>query len=186
MKTILTVGHSNHSLNDFMEMLHRHGVKQIADVRSHPRSRFAPHFNRDTLQTSLKLQGIGYRFMGTTLGGRPAKDELYTPQGRADYRRMAQVPAFIASTREVGRMGQETVTALMCSEKRPEECHRTLLVAHQLNLMGFPSAHIRPDWEIPEPHQELLARLAHAWGETDPQGAADRQASKYAFKRPTR
>ena len=178
MKTILTVGHSNHSLDHFIEILHRHGVKQVADVRSHPRSRFAPHFNRETLQKSLRLQGIGYRFMGATLGGKPAKDDLYTSDGRADYRRMAQVPAFIASTLEIAKMGQETTTALMCTEKRPEECHRTLLVTQQLNLMGVPSAHIGPEWEIPEPHQELLARLAHAWGETDPQRAAERQASR--------
>ena len=185
MNTILTVGHSNHTLKAFVEMLHRSGVKQIIDVRSHPRSRFAPHFNRETLQGSLKLEDITYRFMGAALGGRPTSDDLYTPQGQADYRRMAQVPAFIATTRVLVEMGQETITALMCTEKRPEDCHRTLLIADQLHLMGIPTAHIRPDRETPEPHEELLARLAQAWGETAPQKAVDKQAAKCAFKRVT-
>ena len=90
--SILTIGHSNHALAKFIALLQGE-VTAIADVRSAPVSRFAPHFNKDRLATSLAEQGIAYVFLGKELGGRPELPELFS-DGVADYEKMAVAPAF--------------------------------------------------------------------------------------------
>ena len=66
---VLTVGHSNHAPEAFLALLTRHGVTALADVRSAPRSRFNPHFNRNALSASLAGEDIAYVWLGRELGG---------------------------------------------------------------------------------------------------------------------
>ena len=138
---ILTVGHSNHSSERFIELLREAGVTAVADVRSAPYSRHAPQFNRDRLRDDLGRAGIAYVFLGRELGGRPAEREFYT-HGVADYERMAQTPAFAAGLERVIEGAQSHRIALMCSERDPLTCHRCLLVGRALTERGARVSHI--------------------------------------------
>ena len=93
-QTVWTVGHSNHDVEVFLALVRRHRVAHVVDVRSHPYSRYAPHFNRDELQASIEACGIRYTFLGSALGGRPRREDQLDADGHALYDRMAMEPAF--------------------------------------------------------------------------------------------
>ena len=74
---VYTIGHSNHSEQHFLDLLTKHGIQVLADVRSQPFSKYTPHFNREYLQGTLRDCRMKYLFMGDQLGGRPEGDEFY-------------------------------------------------------------------------------------------------------------
>src|SRR4030095_5179035 len=90
-RPIQTIGHSRHSWERFTALLDGAGVEAIADIRSTPRSRFSPHFNKDTMREALAARGVAYMFLGKELGGRPQSPALYT-RGAADYQKMGASP----------------------------------------------------------------------------------------------
>ena len=91
---LFTIGHSNHAAELFLELLQRHRIEEVLDVRSSPHSRFNPQFNRRRLKTTLEEAGVGYGFMGDGLGGRPADSSCYDREGRVQYDRLAETDAF--------------------------------------------------------------------------------------------
>jgi uncharacterized protein (DUF488 family) len=91
---LFTIGHSNHPLEKFIELLRRHGVEVVVDTRSQPYSRHAPHFNRDALRAALASAGIRYSFLGEELGGRPRGEEYYDAEGYVRYDRVAAADFF--------------------------------------------------------------------------------------------
>jgi len=128
--TIYTIGHSNHPLEKFIEMLTAHGIGLIADVRTIPKSRFNPQYNSDALTASLKEHNIEYRHI-PTLGGlrHPKKDstsawENDSFRGFADY---MQTEGFAAGLSGLLAIGQGQLTAVMCAEALPWRCHRSLM-----------------------------------------------------------
>jgi len=141
---IYTVGHSNHTTKAFVDLLFRHHVTLVADVRSQPYSRWAPQFNRETLRHSLQQAGIAYRFLGDALGGRPSDMELYTA-GRPDYRRMEQTDAYRRGIERVLELARTECVAMMCGEADYQQCHRHLLIAQTLLKRGVNVLHIKPD-----------------------------------------
>ena len=90
---VLTIGHSSHTIERFIELLCQHRVTAVADVRSSPYSQMHAHFNREALAAALKQEGIAYSFLGKELGGRPADKTCYE-NGRVQYRRVAATPIF--------------------------------------------------------------------------------------------
>ncbi len=154
---ILTIGHSSHSMEDFLALLVKHRVTSVADVRSAPYSRFSPHFNRDVLTVALKARDIHYAYLGRELGGRPDDPACYEG-GRIRYERVAQTSGFRDGiVRVVGRAVTRRI-ALMCAEKEPLDCHRTLLVAPALDDEGVAVAHILAEGDL-EPHARAMDRL---------------------------
>jgi uncharacterized protein (DUF488 family) len=146
--TIWTLGHSNHSLGRFVELLGGEQIEVLVDVRSYPYSRYAPHFNREELSAALGERGVGYVFMGDELGGRPAREEHYDAEGHALYEPMAQEPAFRAAIeRLLGGFGGRRL-ALVCSEGDPHDCHRRLLVGRVLAARGVELRHILPTGDV--------------------------------------
>lgn len=144
---ILSIGHSTLAYEDFLSLLRRVGVTAVADVRTSPYSHHLPHFNRETLQAELKNDGISYVFLGKELGGRPAGSGFYC-DGVADYEKMATTEAFRKGLDRVVTGSSKYRIALMCSEKRPLDCHRCLLVGRQLLSLGFDTQHVMPDGSI--------------------------------------
>jgi len=138
---ILTIGHSNHGLAQFLALLEGAHVSAIADVRSRPVSRWVPHFNRETLQTALDEHGISYQFLGRELGGRP-DDPALMKGGKPDYAAMARTPAFAEGLARVIEAGTQGKVALLCAERDPIDCHRFLLIARELAARGVAVAHI--------------------------------------------
>lgn len=155
---VFTIGHSNHSPSEFLALLRAHGIEEVMDVRSSPYSRYAPHFGHDALSQTLDDAGIGYEFLGGELGGRPSDRSSYDEDGRVRYDLVADTDSFDAGIRRVERAADERRVALMCAEKEPLDCHRTLLVARALDARGVSVEHILADGAA-ESHSDAMDRL---------------------------
>ena len=188
---VFTIGHSNHPPDAFLDLLRAHGIEEVADVRSSPYSRHAPQFGRDALERALEDAGIDYQFLGAELGGRPADRSCYGEDGRVLYNLVAESDPFDAGIRRVARAADERRVVLMCSEKEPLDCHRTLLVARALDARGVAVEHILADGVV-ESHSDAMDRLLDAvkiprngdmfWSRDDAIAEAlDRQARKAAY-----
>jgi uncharacterized protein (DUF488 family) len=159
---ILTIGHSTHSAEAFLVLLQRHRVEAVADVRSSPFSRFNPQFNREILEQFLKANGVHYVFLAKELGARSDDRSCYL-DGRVQYARLAQTQQFQEGLGRVLRGTTRYRLALMCAEKDPLECHRTLLVAKALVTGGKPVIHIHADGHL-ETHEAAMERLLDVTG----------------------
>ncbi len=154
--TIFTIGHSNHPIERFVALLRSAGVRLLADVRSAPYSRRFPQFGRERLRDSLKAVDIDYRHFGEALGGKP--------QGATrDYVAMARTPAFAAALDAVMEEASRQPLALMCAEREPMDCHRTILVSRHLAARGADITHLLADGGR-APHADIEAKLI-AWYE---------------------
>lgn len=142
---MFTIGHSTRLAREFVDIILSHGVTCIVDVRTVPRSRHNPQFNRDILPLTLEASGIGYVWL-QALGGlrRPHPDSLNTGwrnlsfRGYADY---MQTSEFEAGLNELLALPQVDTAALMCAEAVPWRCHRSL-IADALPVRGFQVEHI--------------------------------------------
>lgn len=135
---IFSVGHSNQTADQLVALLQRHGIAVLADIRSKPASRFSPQFNRVNLEQSLRAAGIGYRWLGQALGGKPRAPE----------------PVFAAGIGDLLDLADEQRVAMMCAERDPRHCHRTHLVTPALLQRGASVAHILGDGTL-LPHDAL-------------------------------
>ncbi|HEV3185401.1 MAG TPA: DUF488 domain-containing protein [Xanthobacteraceae bacterium] len=155
---LFTIGHSNHPIERFIDLVRGAGVSAIADVRSTPASRRYPWFNAARLKPRLEAEGIAYVPLGDALGGRPRDQRLYRDDGVADYAAMARTEEFRAGLDRVGEGARHYRVCLMCAEREPLDCHRCLLVAPALVTRGFSIGHILADGRI-EPHADTETRL---------------------------
>jgi uncharacterized protein (DUF488 family) len=157
--TVFTIGHSTHPQEHFIGLLRQHRITALCDVRSKPYSRMNPQFNREELKEALLAQGIEYRFLGKELGARSDDPNCYE-NGKVQYDRLAETELFKYGLKRVLRgMREEFRIALMCAEKEPLECHRTILVARHLVALGVTIEHILADGSL-ENHDAALTRLA--------------------------
>ena len=159
---VLTIGHSTHSLEAFVALLRQHGVTALADVRSAPFSRFNPQYNKEALDRGLEAHGIKYLFLGRELGAR-SDDRSRYENGRVQYARLARTELFRSGVERVVRGANDYRVALMCAEKEPLECHRTLLVARALAERGVVVEHILADGRL-ESHEGTMERLLDVVG----------------------
>ena len=159
---VYTIGHSTHTIEVFVELLRKHDITAVADVRSAPFSRFNPQFNKDTFQGTLSAHGIEYVFLGCELGARSDDPACYE-NGRVQYARLARAASFRAGLDRVIQGASEYRIALMCAEKEPLECHRTLLVAKALAEQSVEIAHILADGSL-ESHESVMTRLLDVVG----------------------
>jgi uncharacterized protein (DUF488 family) len=137
--TIFTIGHSTRTLEQFVELLEIHGVRQVADIRTVPRSRRHPQFERDALARSLPARGFVYRHLPALGGLRRARpDSVNTAWQNASFRGYADymgTPAFARGLDELIAFAREAPTAIMCAEAVWWRCHRRL-VADALLVAG--------------------------------------------------
>jgi uncharacterized protein (DUF488 family) len=143
--TVYTIGHGAETFSNVESRLGRHHVQTIVDVRSIPYSKHAPDFRKKELDVIVAAAGLGYRWLGDRLGGRPDDVRLHTASGDADYDKIAATPAFSAALDEVEAMAKTSRVALMCSEIEPEGCHRTALLSPALEDRGYRVVHICGD-----------------------------------------
>jgi uncharacterized protein (DUF488 family) len=156
---VLTIGHSNHPVEQFIALLRAHTVTAVADVRSMPFSRRYPQFNKDRLDAALKEAGIAYVFLGKELGARTSDLTCYDENGRVSYGRIAQTAVFQAGIDRVVQGAGKYRLAMMCAEREPLDCHRTFLVTPAVEARGLPVAHILADSRL-EAHRDAMLRLA--------------------------
>ncbi len=163
---VFTVGHSNHPISKFIELLQLQVVTTIADVRSVPYSQFAPQFSKVPLRATLKSKGIKYAFLGRELGARSADPACYQ-NGRVRFDRLAKTDLFqVGLDRLVNGSNSETI-AILCTEKDPLDCHRTLLVARSLTERGLLVEHILSDGSL-ETYGDSMVRLLDKTGQPPP------------------
>jgi uncharacterized protein (DUF488 family) len=159
---IYTIGHSTHPLERFIDLLRQHGITALADVRSQPSSRHNPQFNKDELAPALKAAGIAYVFLGKQLGAR-SEDPACYENGRVQYDRLARTPLFREGIERVLAGARQYRIVLMCAEKEPLECHRTLLVSRALERENVAVKHILADGRVEE-HRDTMSRLLQMAG----------------------
>ena len=157
---LLTIGHSNHSIDRFVQLLGEAGVATLVDVRTSPASRFNPQFNQGSLDPALAQHLVSYVFAGRFLGGRPPDPGCYKhrvlPAEDTDYLHEVDYPEvmrrdwFIKGIQRLLELADEQTTAILCSEENPAECHRHHLIAKYL-FQAFPEVdvrHIRGDGNL--------------------------------------
>lgn len=160
-KTIFTIGHSNLDIINFINLLLANKIELVIDVRSAPFSKMYPHFNRDSIESSLKHNLIKYLYFGDSIGGRSKNTGDYL-KGRILYRKLAEKPEYISSIKKVIEIATKHRIVLMCSEKEPLECHRTLLVSRSIEMFEVKVLHIHGSGKI-ESQNETLQRLLGIW-----------------------
>jgi uncharacterized protein (DUF488 family) len=143
--TIWTIGHSNHPLDAFCDLLARHRIGALVDVRSTPYSRYASQFNRETIGPALEGGAIEYLFLGDLLGGRAEDERFYDDQRRVLYDRVAQSAGFRQGIERLLTVAGGARVAILCGEEDPANCHRRLLVGRVLQERGVGVIHIRGD-----------------------------------------
>jgi uncharacterized protein (DUF488 family) len=156
-ETIFTIGHSTHTIEVFLNLLTAHVVTALCDVRSSPYSHMNPQFNREALQDRLKKIGITYIFLGKELGARSDDPTCYK-HNQARYDLIEKTPLFQKGLDRVCDLSKQYRVALMCAEKDPLSCHRTILVARALATRGFPIEHVLGNGTI-ETHDQAILRL---------------------------
>lgn len=159
---IFTIGHSTQSSVQFLQRLKRHAITAVADVRSAPYSRYNPQFNREELRDTLKAEGISYVFLGKELGAR-SDDECCYVNDKVQYALLAQTELFRTGILRVIEGAERFKIALMCAEKDPLDCHRTILVTRELVKLGRNVKHILADGSL-ETHSHAMSRLLDQLG----------------------
>lgn len=159
---IRTIGHSTLPIQEFIELLQKHRITAIADVRSSPYSRFNPQFNREALKRSLSEARIHYVFLGAELGARSDDPACYA-NNKVQYGLLAKTLLFQSGLSRVIEGAEKHCIALMCAEKEPLDCHRTILVSRELIDKGQVVAHILADG-TEESHASAMARLMEKLG----------------------
>jgi len=159
-KMLYTVGHSNHPIEKFIELLRVNKITAIGDVRSHPYSRYFPQYSQDALKGFLKQNGIAYTFLGKEFGARSEEPSCYK-DGKVQYERLAALPIFAEGVKRVLEGMKSYHIAFMCAEKDPLSCHRALLVGRHFFERGILVSHIHADASL-ESHEGLESRLLKA------------------------
>lgn len=154
---LYTIGHSTHTVEQFIQLLKKHSVTAVCDVRSRPYSQYNPQFNREVLTRALEENNISYVFLGKELGARSENPDCYI-NGKVQYKYLANETIFRQGIdRLIQGMRQYTV-ALMCAEKDPLTCHRTILVCREIRSTVGEIKHILCSGEI-ETNYEAEKRL---------------------------
>ena len=155
--SILTVGHSNHEVQVLIDLLRKNGVTAVADIRSEPYSAAVPQFNRENLEPKLKSEGFKYVYLGNELGAHPQDPACYK-DGKVHYSLQAKTSLFRQGLQRAISGAQKHRVALLCVEKDPLKCHRSVLIARELEAQSVDVAHVLADGGI-ESHSEAMDRL---------------------------
>jgi uncharacterized protein (DUF488 family) len=159
---LITFGYGRRTLEDCLVLLKAHRVEYVVDVRSSPRSGYKPEFSREPLSAAFRQSGLTYVFMGDELGGRPNDPSCYDERGHVDYlacRRRVRFADGITRLLHASRNGYRV--ALMCSEGKPETCHRSKLIAEVLTESGVGVLHLDETDKL-RSHDEIIGRLQSA------------------------
>lgn len=146
---LYTIGHGTRKAEDFLSLLQHYAIKYLVDARSVPYSRFNPQYNQKTLKGFLEENGVTYVYMGDTLGGRPKEPICYDDNGKINYDILRQTDFF-----QEGLIRLKTAyfrnipVAIMCSERKPENCHRSRLIANALVEDNVEVRHIDEEGQL--------------------------------------
>jgi uncharacterized protein (DUF488 family) len=145
-QSVYTIGHSTHSIEEFIRLLQEHNITCVIDVRSMPYSQYNPQFNKELLQAELYNHEIVYAHFGKEFGARHTKPSLLNEDGRVDFNKVRETEDFKRGIRRLDdALDQGYHVALLCSEGNPLDCHRFSMISYQLVREGYEVIHIMPD-----------------------------------------
>lgn len=140
---VYSIGHGRRENTQFLNALQKYEIKYLIDVRSVPFSKWSPDYNKETLKKFLNGNEITYVFMGDTIGGRPDDQSCYDKEGRVDYEILKGKDFFLEGIDRIKKANEKGINvALMCSESKPTECHRSKLIGRVLAENGIIMHHI--------------------------------------------
>ena len=155
---IYTIGYGNRSIEQFVEVLREYEIAYLIDVRSSPYSRYKPEFSREPLTDELQRHGIRYVFMGDTLGGHPDDEDCYV-DGVVEYEKVKTTDFYGRGIQRLQTaFAQQQSVVLMCSEQKPENCHRSKLIGDTLTTLDISVCHIDENDELRK-QEEVIYRL---------------------------
>jgi uncharacterized protein (DUF488 family) len=155
MREIFTIGYAPHTLDSFFDVVQKHKINVIADVRSSPYSKFKADFNQNVLDNFLKTKQIRYVFFGDVWGARIDDRECYV-DGNVDFNLVAQSQKFKDGMLRIIKGMENFRIALMCAEKDPLTCHRAILISRNIQLSGIGVQHILAEGNLEEHHESEL------------------------------
>jgi len=147
MGELYTIGHSNHPAKRFLEFLSRHEIGIVGDVRSHPYSRYNPQYRREEIKEALRENNIAYVFLGRELGARSNDPACYV-NGKVQFDRLAVTDLFQQGLFRLRESMKLCRVCLMCAEKDPLTCHRTILICRHLRNYNLEIRHILEDGSL--------------------------------------
>lgn len=167
---IYSIGYGNRTIEAFLEILDNYDISYLIDVRSRPFSKYNPNFSRPALKQWLNEKKIMYLFMGDTLGGLPEDTSCYT-DGKVDYEKLKTKTFFTDALKRIeNAFHQQNRVMIMCSEGKPENCHRTKLISEELALLDVTVCHIDEN-ALEKNQEEIMDRLTGGqlsfWGLDD-------------------
>jgi len=139
---IYSIGHGNKEIDTFIEELKSFNIEFLIDVRSIPYSKYNPQYNKESLQSDIEKESIKYIYMGDSLGGMPKDPTCYINE-KADYNIIKDKKFFKDGIKRLIKAKEKKFTvAVMCSESKPEVCHRSKLIGQELLKYDVNMKHI--------------------------------------------
>lgn len=156
MMQIYTIGHSNLTIEAFIELLKKNNIQTLIDVRSSPYSKYVSQFNKEDLQRRVEDNGIEYIYLGNLLGGKSNDMSLYNKLNSVDYDKLEHSQKYIEGIGKLEELAAQKIIAIMCSEGDYKECHRYKLITKTLEKSDIDVLHILPDGKVERSAQKLL------------------------------
>jgi uncharacterized protein (DUF488 family) len=157
--TIYSIGYGSRNIEEFVSVLKKNEIRYLIDVRSKPYSKYKPEYSKDALKSNLEESGVKYIFMGKNLGGLPDVPSCYTDDGKIDYEAVKTKEFFREGIERVkNAVSQNLRVVLMCSEEKPERCHRSKLIGQVLSNEGVEVLHIDENDQLIT-QEEVILRL---------------------------
>ncbi|MDR3286231.1 MAG: DUF488 domain-containing protein [Prevotellaceae bacterium] len=182
MQTVFSIGHGNKTIEEFVSELHSFDIQFLIDIRSKPYSKYNPHFSQQSLKVSIEREHIKYVYMGQELGGLPTHDiTCFTNDGNVDYDKLKTKDYFQQGLqRLVSANNQGIHICIMCSESKPQECHRSKLIGIELQKLGINLRHII-DISKEKTQSQIISELTDGFGLSDLFGEEQHFQSRKAY-----
>ncbi len=179
---VYSIGYGNRNPTETIQLVLQAGCAFLIDVRSSPYSKYSPQYNREEFEKACHGAGLKYVFMGDHLGGRPHSPDCYDADGKVNYQKVECDHKFLAGVARVElAISKGIQVAVMCSELRPEECHRTKLIGKVLTERSHVVHHVDADGTLIS-HDKVLLRLTG--GQEDFFGQPELSRSRGTYKAP--
>jgi uncharacterized protein (DUF488 family) len=161
-QVIYTIGHSNHSIDYFVELLNTFSINSLVDVRTIAASAYNPQYNKEPLSNYLKQKEIQYQHFAEEFGARQTDPTLLDEEGKVDFEKVRKAVSFNKGVEQLlAKIANGETIALMCSESEPFECHRFSMISIALEQQGFEVKHVLKDKSIksnPDLERQLLKK----------------------------
>ena len=159
--SIFTIGYGSRTIEQLIQLLKQYQIAYLIDVRSKPYSKHNPEFSKRELQNNIEQANIRYVFMGDLLGGQPSVPSCYTKDGKIDYSKVREKDFYKRGIERLrNAWNQRLSVVILCSEQKPEMCHRSKLIGMSLTEARIPVEHIDENGKLVS-QKDVMLRLSN-------------------------